>query len=239
MGVTPILAHPGSKVLDCRRTRETAPTKDGATLWDIATGKKLHTFQLQYTWITDRRLGSILVLSPDGKLVLTSGGEPILWEAATGKEVRRLDIRATAISAVGFSPDSKQLLTGTYYGELLLWDVASGKKIRTIEGPIGHVSNIAYTRDGRVFFTASDDGSIRLWNSATISEICALYNFNAARDWLVFTPDGYFDGSEGGMKLMAWREAGTINRIEDDETRKRMHRPGLLATLYKGEKVKP
>ncbi len=26
MGVTPILAHPGSKVLDCRRTRETAPT---------------------------------------------------------------------------------------------------------------------------------------------------------------------------------------------------------------------
>jgi hypothetical protein len=35
---------------------------------------------------------------------------------------------------------------------------------------------------------------------------------------------------------MAWRQDGKV--IDDDATRKKMHRPGLLAQLVKGEKPK-
>jgi hypothetical protein len=56
-----------------------------------------------------------------------------------------------------------------------------------------------------------------------------LYSLDAGQHRLVVTPDGLFDGS--AWKFVTYRTRGTLKLLDDDETRRRFHRPGLLGQL--------
>ena len=58
-----------------------------------------------------------------------------------------------------------------------------------------------------------------------------------ANDWLVVTPEGFFDGSSGAWRFVAYRVPGTLKVLDDDAKRKQFHRPGLLAVVFKVEKL--
>src|SRR5262249_40094274 len=101
------------------------------------------------------------------------------------------------------------------------------------------ITGVAWSGDGRYLWTASGDGTVRLWDVTSGKELCALLSLNTDNDWLVVAPDGTFDGSAGGAKVLAWREPGTSKVVIDDATRQWLHRPGLLAALLKGTRPGP
>jgi hypothetical protein len=85
-------------------------------------------------------------------------------------------------------------------------------------------------------WTASTDGCARLWDPVTGKERCRLLNLDAGKNWLVVTPEGFFDGSEDAWKCVTYRVSGTVKLIDDDATRRRFHRKGLLAEICKEAK---
>src|SRR5262249_4051549 len=137
-------------------------------------------------------------------------------------------------------------------GNWLLFDTASGEHTRSFEGlkfrslvplPSGSLGKretsvlpeAALTPDGKKVWSKYPDGTLWLRDVATGKELCRLHSFGAGKEWLVTTPEGLFDGTEGGQRLVTLREAGTLKLIEDESARRRLYRPGLLATLGKGE----
>src|SRR4051794_8847191 len=72
-----------------------------------------------------------VVFSPDGRVVLTGGndGTVVVWETATGNELRRFEGDPGRVTCIALSQDGRYLLTGDVYGVAVLWDVASGKEI--------------------------------------------------------------------------------------------------------------
>src|SRR5262245_55999481 len=66
--------------------------------------------------------------SPDGKWLAAgdSAGLVYLWEAATGKVIRRIDARERSPVAF-FSRDGKSLGTRNAQGEVRLWEAISGE----------------------------------------------------------------------------------------------------------------
>jgi len=48
--------------------------------------------------------------------------------------------------------------------------------------------------------------------------------------------DGFFDGFKDAWRFVAYREPDTLKLLDDDATRKRFHRHGLLAEVWKGER---
>src|SRR5262245_25325677 len=103
-----------------------------ADLWEAQTGRLLLTMPSP----TPSR--AQLAISPAGSLAVGPGLDPAtgqnilrLSEVATGREVRRWDVRADAAS---FTSDGKQVaVENSLDGRLIVLDVASGEKVWTID----------------------------------------------------------------------------------------------------------
>lgn len=71
----------------------------------------------------DRLIGgpNCFCFSPDGRHVAGGGDAVTLWDARTGKIVRRIDPRVRGAMSLAFSPDGRTLAVGTADGWLGLW----------------------------------------------------------------------------------------------------------------------
>ena len=55
-----------------------------------------------------------------------------------------------SITSVAFSPDGKQLASGSHDETIKLWDAATGSLQRTLEGHSGSVDSVAFSPDDRI-----------------------------------------------------------------------------------------
>ena len=56
---------------------------------------------------------------------------------------------------MAFSPDGKQVLTGSEDKTARLWDAQSGKELRTFTGHTDWVMSVAFSPDGKQVLTGS------------------------------------------------------------------------------------
>jgi WD40 repeat protein len=101
---------------------------------------------------------------------------------------------------------------------------------RTLKGHSTWVNSVAFSRDGKLLASGSYDGSTKLWDVATGREVATLYTLDRS-EWAVVTPDGRFDASPGGAKLM--RYVSQTQLLDVDLKTDRNYRPGLLRKLLR------
>src|SRR6202035_518052 len=89
-----------------------------------------------------------------------------LWEAETGKPVRRLGNPAASISCFAFSPDGKSLVSGGIQGQLILWEVATAGERLRFQGQASTIQCLAFSPDGKTVASGHDDGSVCAWDTA-------------------------------------------------------------------------
>ncbi len=114
------------------------------------------------------------------------------------------------VNDLAFSPDGKLVASCSDDGTIKLW-TADGAPVRTLEGHHDAVLGVKFVRGGERLFSYSDDGTMGLWDPAT-GACC----FIAAEDgeWIIFTPDGYFDCSKKGGDLAAMVKGGEDYAID-------------------------
>jgi WD40 repeat protein/beta-lactamase regulating signal transducer with metallopeptidase domain len=151
-----MFGSPGAVAISAAAKRVAASWGSGARVWDSETGKEV----LKQTGCHVLSVFSAS-FSPDGRLVATGGRDCVvhLWNAATGRLVRRFPPGTGSIRSLWFTPDGQTIIAGrdTYdaktrksRGEIRFLETATGKLARTIEMP-GGVTVTALSRDGKRF----------------------------------------------------------------------------------------
>jgi serine/threonine protein kinase len=181
-------------------------------LWDVASGKELRRLEGHADWVFR------MAFSPDGRYILSGGGgtwanggqsgtdlDLRLWEADTGKEVRRFRGHTEYIWSVTFSPDGRQALSASVDHTARVWDVATGKEVRRLDHP-DRLLSAFFSPDGRHILTTCDDKLLRLWDAQTGKEVRRFIGHAEAAIWAVFSPDGrrVLSSSWGDHTLRLW-----------------------------------
>ena len=155
--------------------------------------------------------------------VIGSDFELRLWDARTGREVRRFGDHTQIVRCVAVSPDGKRAVSGG--GEnpkadpadwtVRLWDLETGKLVRHFKGHAAPVFSLTFSTDGRRVVSAGDDKSVRLWDVKTGEEIRRFDKDETAGVLSAdFSRDGthILSGSASG-KLHLWNaETGELAR---------------------------
>jgi WD40 repeat protein len=156
-----------------------------------------------------------VAFTPDGKSLVTANymAPPVLWDAATGKEIRTFDAPSGERARLaGFSPDGKTLvlLTGRWNedGSILLLDVATGKPLRQGVGHTDTVTCAAFAPSGKLLASGSTDRTVRLWDPAKGKELKRLDGHAESVGAVAFAPSGkLLASSSADGKTFLWDPA--------------------------------
>jgi len=140
-------------------------------LWDTHTGKELHRITIPAVEV---RPGitegfSMLLFTPDGKSLVTSGRDGVvrIWETATGKEVRQFSGFGGAPFSFSLHPDGKILAAVDGGSTIRLLRLDTGMDPLALDGHRAGVFSVFLAPDGQTAATASGDGLLRLWDTRT------------------------------------------------------------------------
>jgi WD40 repeat protein len=112
------------------------------------------------------KLASV-AFSPDGKQILTAGDNiAVLWDIATGFEVRAFYGHSDLVTSAIFAPSGKEIVTGSDDHTIRIWDVASGREIRQINVDDA-VESVSYSHDGTTIAAGTRSADILLWDAAS------------------------------------------------------------------------
>lgn len=130
------------------------------TVWDIATGGKLRSFD------EESRVVNRMALSPDGSLLASAAtfNEPILlWNSSTGRLLRSFSGHTDSITDLAFSPDGKLLFSASRDVTIMIWETESGGKLAALIGHTQAAENLAVSPDGSILASTSYNDGVFLW----------------------------------------------------------------------------
>jgi WD40 repeat protein/uncharacterized caspase-like protein len=179
----------------------TAEWNQNITVWDLATGNSITSFdgsagkQLQFSRNGIYGLG----FSTDGKQIIAgyNAGEAIIWNIATGnKRVAVLKGNTNYIGSSVVSPagDFAATVSG---GAVRIWDIKSGKIISRLADRFGSNVKLSFNKKGNRIFTHiydddddNDEYEARLWDIATGTLIKDVNGDIGKFEEFKFSPDG-------------------------------------------------
>lgn len=136
------------------------------------------------------------------------------------------------------APDSRSFLLGSDWAVRLF--NPEGREIWKVPSPdVAWAVNVS--GDGRYALAALGDGTIRWYSMADGREILAFFPHNDQKRWVIWTPEGFFDASEGGAELIGYHLNQGKNReaafVSVDKLYDAFYRPDLVMAKFRGEDI--
>ena len=199
---------------------------DHIHLWDVHKRRRIQELK-----------GSMPVaFSPDGKYFLTgTGGKSLsVYDLNSRRHLTSFHSHSSSPMSAVFTPDGRFVFSsGAGNGELILWSPANGKMIRKV-GFHPLITSVAVSPDGRLGASAGMDGSISLWDLTKGGKLAQLAVF-PNDEWVIITPEGYYDSSRRGHEHLNIRRGQDVYTI--DQFYDVFYRPDIVTAKLRGHDI--
>lgn len=175
-----------------------------------------------------------LAYAPDGKRLAIGlwGGDVVLWDPVSNKEIARLDKIAADGRRLAFSPNGRLLGVAARSsrdeaerGAVTIWDVVSGKIYGPLVGHARPVWYLAFSPEGRFLYTGGGqrnvEGEIMQWDLATLRGQrvdCRLARMVSS---IAVSPDGKMLAFQQSSWVMLWDIVA--KRLTNEASRAQLH----------------
>ena len=140
-----------------------------------------------------------------------------------------LDRHETSRS-LAIAPDSRRFVLGSEWNLRLFDGPGKARWRRPVPGTVWAVN---VSGDGRFIVAAFSDGTIRWHREGDGREILALYPHTDGKQWVAWTPEGYFDASPGAEDLIGYHLNHGADRqgefVDARQLWETFYQPGLIA----------
>lgn len=175
---------------------------------DAAAGDPIDEENIQ-NLVAQNRLGQgtieTAVLSPDGQSLAVGGSAGIwIYDALTLEERHQLEGHTSVVWALAWSPDSRQLASGSWDETVRLWDANRGEQI----GEIPHEDQLialAWSADGTMLASATWSSQILLWEMPSGNSLGELQGHRESITHLAFSPNNGLLASASQDSARLWQ----------------------------------
>lgn len=136
-----------------------------------------------------------LDFSPDGKFLASADfekNEILIWDAQSGRKVKKLKGHHHPPVSVHFSPNGKKLVSAGKDNKIIIWDLDKNMPIKSIEGHFNRISAVQFHPNGKQIVSASWDNTIKLWDVNTGKLVKKLAKEMSRVRSIEFSPNGKF-----------------------------------------------
>ena len=201
---------------------------DVLKLWDVTSGADIQTFKGHSGDV------NAVAISPDGRYVLSGGWRSIdLWDATNGRKIRTFKGHSGNVTCLAFSPDGRYALSGGDDSTLVLWRVYRGRKLKVLDGHLDELTSVAFSPDGRFALSGSKDMTTRIWDIESGDEVVKFMS-SIDGEWIIVTPDGYYNTSPEGASLLHWVYPGGLETFTFEQFESRFKRPDIIKARLSG-----
>jgi WD40 repeat protein len=185
------------------------------SLWDVASGQELFQFRdSEY-----ESYHAVAFLSDGKTLATSSGGHHVssptrkwtqesvvcLWDAATGKMVRRFQGLTDMIEGLAVSSDGKTIASASRDRTLRLWNAATGEELRSLGKSDRPLTRVAFAPDGHTLAVGDWDGLVVVWDLDRGAEVRRFQLNHGGVESLAFAPDGRsLAAGSGARPIRLW-----------------------------------
>lgn len=185
--------------------------------WDLESGKLIQT--------SAKGSFSNLTFCNNGKSFIGKSDETLkLFDLAGMKEKLTWKTKHKFIEELCVSDDNK--LTATFSNNKVeLWNNTTGELISALNGSLNKISKLVFSKDGKYLIASSKEGIVRFWDIKTKMEVVSLIS-SVNGEWLIATPDGYWDSSPKGGELVSMVDKTQLWSV--DQFAIRNNRPDII-----------
>ena len=177
-------------------------------VWDLSTGKEVRRLVGDSSVFALQQFVMNVTYSPDGNEIISGGADMAvrIWacSAAEGTRGHRRTITTGtgAVHAVAFSPDGKEIATGSGLNDPIIqfWSRDTAREVRRFRADSIVVLSAAYRPDGRQLVTTSPIG-VSVWATDSGKQLKHLFGHSGMTTSSALSVDGSEIASAGWIRL--------------------------------------
>lgn len=195
-------------------------------IFDILTGKEIKEFK-----------GKKITYSPNSRYIIIDNAfydKTIkVYDILTGEEIKKFEN-----TEIAYSPNNRYIMidnTG-FNDDVKIWDTVNGNEVFSFKNKfICSLGSFIYLKDKKYIVCTYLGGIMQVLSLETKSPIYTIV-IDVESDYLTYTPEGFFTGTEWAMKNLVHIVDG-MDVIGIDQVYDKLYRPDLVAAKIRGEDI--